>query len=80
MPSDEAAAYDARGTARRLLEDGDLALQDYNRAIQQDVRNPAYYYHRGCDYYDQQAWDRALADFRKAIELDPRRSEKPMIA
>ena len=49
----------------------DLALADYNKAIELNEQYAIAYYNRGLLYDDQQKYDLALSDYNKAIEIDP---------
>ena len=52
-------------------EKWDLALADYNKAIQINPEDAAAYYNRASLYSDQKKWDLALADYNKAIQINP---------
>jgi tetratricopeptide (TPR) repeat protein len=60
-------------------ETGDVGIKGCTEVIRQNPRNAAAYYNRGLDYSlkftidgDAAAYDRAIADFTKAIEINPR--------
>ena len=53
----------------------DLALVDYNKAIQVDPNLAIAYSNRGFVYYNQNKWNLALADYNKAIQIDPNLAE-----
>jgi len=55
----------------RKLENYDLALADYSKAIELDPNKPVYYNNRGNTHNKLENYDLALADYSKAIELDP---------
>ncbi len=79
----EAGAYRFRGEAYHRIGNLDLAIQDYNKAIELDSDNSsststlaakvlaADYSVRGGAYADKGDFDRAIKDFDKAIELNP---------
>lgn len=64
------AYYHHRGAA--YLEQGDynLALKDFDRAIQLDPKNSLAYVYRARAHEKLEQYDAALADFNRAIELD----------
>ena len=62
--------YYERGRIRKLLEDYDNALLDYNKVIELDPQADVYY-SRGNLKKRMDDFDGALSDFDKAIELDP---------
>ena len=49
----------------------DLALADYNKAIQINPDFAQAYINRGFVYHEQKKWDLALADYNKAIQINP---------
>jgi WD40 repeat protein/Tfp pilus assembly protein PilF len=49
----------------------------YDAAIRMAPDNPAAYFDRGNQFFDKRDYDRAIADYAKAIELDP---AKPLYA
>lgn len=49
----------------------DDALNYINAAIQKDPSNPQYYFARGC-IYEKQDVEKAIADYNKSVELDPK--------
>jgi tetratricopeptide (TPR) repeat protein/S1-C subfamily serine protease len=65
-----AQAYYNRGNLYFNQQKYELALADYNKAIELDSNDAYAYNNRGNLYYDQQKYDLALADFTKAIELN----------
>ncbi|WP_017316966.1 tetratricopeptide repeat protein [Mastigocladopsis repens] len=56
-------AYNAKG-------DYDLAIADYNAAIKLDPNSVYAYYYRGLVYKNQGSKDKAVADFKKVLELN----------
>ena len=49
----------------------DLALTDYNKAMQINPKDADAYNNRGTLYYEQKKWDKALVDYNKAIQINP---------
>ena len=67
-----AAAFAARGLIFMKERDAVRALEALDRAVALDPRNIETYYARGGVHETQGERDLAIADFRKAIELQPR--------
>jgi len=65
-----AAWYFNRGLLYSLQQKYELALADFNKAIELNRNYAKAYNNRGLLYIDQQKYELALADFNKAIELD----------
>ena len=65
--------YYNRGIAKRIIDNLDGAIEDFNKAIDLDASNKAYaYYDRGLiKYHKLNDSHGALADYNKAIELNP---------
>ena len=51
------------------LEKYDLALSDYDQAIQLDLKDPLVYYNRGNVHESLQQYDASLIDYTQATEL-----------
>ncbi len=66
-----AAWYVNRGNLYQDLQKYELALDEYNQAIEINPNYAMAYYNRGVLYYDLQKYDLALSDWNKAIELNP---------
>ncbi len=66
----EAGQFQQRG--KNYLEKGrfELALRDFNRAIDLDEEPAEYYCSRGEAFYKLEQYDRAAADLAKALQLD----------
>jgi tetratricopeptide (TPR) repeat protein len=47
------------------------AIQEYSKAIEIDGQNAVAYAHRGSAYINNQDYDRAVADLKKALQIDP---------
>jgi len=72
-PSDEFEFY-AKGVAYEELGRYDMALVNFDKAIQYDPQKIISYIHRGGVYSQKGNFDRALADFDKAIQLEAEKS------
>jgi tetratricopeptide (TPR) repeat protein len=68
-------AYNNRGVLYKDQQKYELALADYNKAIELNPNDAKAYYNRGNLYSDQQKYELALADYNKAIELNPNYAE-----
>jgi lipoprotein NlpI len=68
-----APAYFTRGRLSYLLGNNPAALDDFTRSIRLDAGDPAAYFNRGVSYYviGGRTPD-AVADFKKAAELNPK--------
>jgi tetratricopeptide (TPR) repeat protein/S1-C subfamily serine protease len=66
-----AAWYVNRGSLYSDLQKYELALSDYNKAININPNFALAYYNRGLLYSDQKKYDLALSDYDKAIEINP---------
>ncbi len=73
LDPNDATAYFVRGTVSYLLGDNPAALSDFTASLKIDPNNQATYFNRGVAYYvvGGRTAD-AEADFRKAVELDPK--------
>jgi tetratricopeptide (TPR) repeat protein len=66
-------AYMLRGEAYRADSETDKAIADFTKAIKIGVPNSAYVYrNRGFGRLTKEDYSKALEDFDKAIELDPK--------
>ena len=52
-------------------KDADLSIRACTTLIEQNPGNALAYYNRSVAYYDKGEYDRAIADFTKAIEIEP---------
>jgi tetratricopeptide (TPR) repeat protein len=68
-----AALADAKQDCQMLR--GDAALQACDLAIGEFPRDAEAYKNRGYDYNAKRDFDRAIADYTKAIEIDPKDAE-----
>lgn len=68
-----ALAYFVRGHLSYMLGNGPAAIEDFTKAIQLDTTEATSYFNRGVAYYvtGNRNAD-AIADFKKAAELNPR--------
>jgi len=66
-----AAWYVNRGSLYYNQQKYELALSDWNKAIDINPNFADAYYNRGLLYSDQQKYELALADYNKAINLNP---------
>ncbi|MDB9358738.1 tetratricopeptide repeat protein, partial [Nodularia spumigena CS-588/02] len=69
--SPRAAFYNNRGLNYSEQKKWELALADYNQAIQINPEYADAYYNRGNLYYEHKKWELALADYTKAIQINP---------
>jgi tetratricopeptide (TPR) repeat protein len=69
---ESAAAYNDLGNVYSVKGQLDLAIQDYNKAIEIDPKLPDPYNGRGNAYTEKGQFDLAIHDYSKAIELDPK--------
>ena len=60
----------AKGIAYTMLGDKDLAIINFDRAIELNPRRYISYLSRGLAYRDKEKYDHAIADFDRAIELE----------
>jgi tetratricopeptide (TPR) repeat protein/S1-C subfamily serine protease len=66
-----AAWYSNRGIIYDNQQKYELALSDWNKAIEINPNFALAYNNRGLLYYNQQKYDLALSDYSKAIEINP---------
>lgn len=64
-----ALAYNNRGTAYHSLKQHELAIEDYNKAINLKKDYADAYNNRGASYYSLGKHQQAIEDFNKAISL-----------
>ncbi len=67
-----ADGYNNRGISQRALRKPDLAVNDFNKAIELNPAQPGFLINRANAYVDMQKNDLALADYAKAIAGDPK--------
>ena len=64
-------AYQGRGVAYRSEGKVDLAMKDFDKAIQLDPKNANAYNSRGNAYLDKRDYKDAIVDYTQAIKLSP---------
>ena len=71
--AEDLSAEDYFKRANTERQSGDLksASADYDCAIGLADNNGEFHLFRGASYFEQRQWDQAIADFRKAEELQP---------
>jgi TonB family protein len=67
----DAAFYRKSAVAHIVKGEYDLAIVDYNKAIELKPDDAATYLNRGLAFYNKKSYDLAINDFNKAIELNP---------
>ena len=67
-----AQMHQNRGIAYQDAGNTDRALLDFNRCIELQPDNPAFFENRGLIYVDKQLFDVAFKDFDRAVELAPK--------
>lgn len=70
-PSPEAMEYLDSGLANHKLQEYDLAVADYDKAIALAPQWARAYHYRAISYMDSKRYEQALADTEKALELEP---------
>jgi len=60
-----------RGLVSRMLQQFDLSIDDYGRALQLDPYNHEGYFGRAQTFYEIQLFSKALVDCEKTLELQP---------
>ena len=68
-------AYNNRGTAYKEIGKLELAIVDFNQAIELDPKLADFYNNRGTIYRKMGALDQAIEDFNQAIKLKPEYAE-----
>ncbi|TGT70749.1 tetratricopeptide repeat protein [bacterium M00.F.Ca.ET.159.01.1.1] len=67
-----AIAYNDRGFAWSNKSNYDLAIADYDRAIELDAKSIKSYQNRAFAWVEKGQYDRAIADYGEAVQLDPK--------
>jgi len=74
-----AKAQNFRGRAQAakgcFVASGDIAIEGCSELIKRSPQNARAYFARAVEYESKRDYDRALADYGKAIELDPTRAQ-----
>jgi tetratricopeptide (TPR) repeat protein len=68
----KAEEFFEQGKKYSSVENADLAIANYSKAIKINPKFAKAYNNRGIAYTFKKQWDLAIADFSKAIELDPK--------
>lgn len=66
--------YLTRADENNFKGDFDLAITDYNKAVELSPKEISIYMHRGRAFSNKKNFDAAIADFSKVIELNPQDS------
>ena len=66
-----ADGYNNRGMMRRMMNQHDLAAQDYTKAMELNPTDPAFASNRGNAYLSLKKYDAAIADYGRAIKIKP---------
>src|SRR5258706_14728349 len=66
-----AGALFNRGNAYEAKGQYDLAIQDFDSAIQRNPKDAVAFFNRGSAYFDKRQTDSAVQDFDSILELDP---------
>ena len=69
-PQQKAIAYTNRGKAYRDKGKAELAIRDFDRAIELDNHNGEAFYNRGLAFRDRGETGRALREFEQAVTYD----------
>ncbi len=67
----DAQSFHRMGLAQRYLRNYELAMQNFNKAIELNPIVNDFYYHRANTSLYLKLYDQAVADFSMVIELDP---------
>lgn len=74
VPTLDYAFYRKRADENNFKGEFDLALKDYNKAIELNPKDSVSYLNRGRAYINTKSYDLAILDFDKTIELNPKDS------
>lgn len=67
----DAAFYQNRANANFVMGEYDIAIPDYNKAIELNPKDSTIYFSRALAYFNNKNFNQAIADLDKVIELDP---------
>lgn len=73
-PAPDYAFYRKRADENNLKGEYELAVSDYNKAIELNPADAASYLNRGQAYSAKKSYDLAILDYDKTIQLDPKDS------
>ncbi|MEI0608286.1 tetratricopeptide repeat protein, partial [Brachyspira pulli] len=62
--------YNNRGFTKYYLDQYEEAIKDYDKAIELNPNNRAFYNNRGVSKENLEEYNEALKDYKKALELD----------
>jgi tetratricopeptide (TPR) repeat protein len=68
---EDAEVYSNRGSAYLMIDEIDLAISDFDRAIQLEPDNAIRYYNRGIAFSRKHQVHKAIDDYSRAIQLRP---------
>jgi tetratricopeptide (TPR) repeat protein len=74
-PARRAIEYFNRGNLERLLQNYEVAISYYNKAIELDPKFAEAFYKRGNIKYIMENYDSAMQDYDEAIKLNPKLAE-----
>ena len=66
-----AVHYNNRGLALYHMQEDQLALQDFERALEKNPNDPNVLFNRGNVYLHLSKFDEARQDFEQAISIEP---------
>jgi tetratricopeptide (TPR) repeat protein len=69
------AFYQKRASAHLNNKEYDLAVTEFNKAIELNPKDAPTFVNRGLAFLNQKNYERAIADFDKAIEINPKESK-----
>jgi len=73
-PAPDYTFYRKRADENNFKGEFDLALEDYNKALELNPQDAVSYLNRGRAYSNKKSYDLAVLDFDKTIELNPKDS------
>ncbi len=74
MPAPDYAFFRKRADENNFKGEFELAVGDYNKAIELNPKDAASYLNRGRAYSGKKNYDQAILDYNKTIELNPQDS------
>lgn len=67
--------FQNRGNANFVKGELEMAIVDYNKALELNPKDTSTYLSRALAYYNKQSYDLAVADYGKGIELNPKEAK-----
>ena len=64
-------AHNYRGVAYTTKRQLDLAIADFDKALEIEPKMVGTYLNRGAAYYGKRQCDRAIADYNAALKINP---------